>query len=79
MSLDAFLGKPSPIPPTVTQVPEREDAPEPDDLVDTTMSIQEFQRAMRMINKRKLKMDILGGEVGSGRMVTARNTLLTGV
>lgn len=78
MSLDVLLGKPVPIPPVVTHVPETEDAPDLDEIM-KTMSIGELHRAMEMIKAKRKKLDIVGGPIGSGREVTARNTLLTGV
>ncbi len=73
MSLDALLGKPVPIPPVATHVPEREDAPDLDDIHET-MSAGELHRAIELIKTRRRKLDIIGGHVA-----TAQNTLLTGV
>ncbi len=78
MSLDALLGKPVPIPPVATHVPDREDVPDLDEIM-KTMSVEELHRAMKLIKSKRLKLDIVGGHVGSGHDVTARNTLLTGV
>ena len=78
MSLDALLGKPVPIPPVATHVPEKEDAPDLSEIMET-MSIEELHKAMKLIKSKRLRLDIIGGHVGSGHDVTARNTLLTGV
>ena len=73
MSLDALLGKPVPIPPVATRVPETEVAPDLDE-IQQTMSAGELHRAVELIKKRRKKLDIVGGQV-----TTARNSLLTGV
>ena len=77
MSLDALFGKPVPMIPDTTRVPELESAPEPDELINETMSTEELERAMMIIRMKRRRLDIVGAEVGSDRVVTARS-LLTG-
>ena len=75
MSLDALLGKPSPITPVATVVPDEEPALEDDESLVEPMSFRAFQRMMEMIRVRgQLARD--GG--GGGRMVTDKD-MLTGV
>ena len=77
MSLDALLGKPVPMIPDTTRVPETESAPEPDELINETMSTEELERVLMMIHRKRRRLDVIGAEVGSGRVVTA-GSLLTG-
>lgn len=72
MSLDVLLGKPVPIPPVATHVPEREDVPDLSEIMET-MSAGELHRAVELIKSKRRKLDIVGG-----RVVTEKNTLLTG-
>ena len=76
MSLDAIIGKPSPITPVATVVPDEEPALEDDESLVEPMSFREFQRMMEMIRvKRQMLRD--GGGAG-GRVVTDKD-MLTGV
>ena len=76
MSLDALLGKPSPITPVATVVPDEEPALEDDESLVEPLSFREFQR---MMEKIRVKAQFLrdGGGAG-GRMVTDKD-MLTGV
>ena len=81
MSLDAInslVGKPSPMHPVETVVPDEEVVPDADDVIHETMSIRELQRMLAMISEKRKRLKVVGGEVGSDRVVTARS-LLTGV
>ncbi len=77
MSLDQLFGKPVPMIPDTTRVPEVEAAPEPDELINETMSTEELERVLMMIHRKRRRLDIVGAEVGSDRVVT-QGSLLTG-
>ena len=49
-----------------------------DEVIHETMSIRELQRALAMISEKRKRLKVVGAEVGSDRVVTARS-LLTGV
>ena len=75
MALDALIGKPSPIPPVATVVPDEEPALEDDESLVQPMSLRELQRMMEMI---RVKAQRLRDADGGGRVVTDRD-MLTGV
>ena len=75
MSLDAIIGKPSPITPMATIVPDEEPAPDDDESLVEPMSFREFQR---MMEKIRVRAQLVRDGGGGGRMVTD-NDMLTGV
>ncbi len=75
MSLDALLGKPSPITPVATVVPDEEPALEDDESLVEPMSLREFQR---MMEKIRVKAQFLR-DGGSGGRVITDDDMLTGV
>lgn len=79
MALDVaqFFGKPVQDLDMTTVVPEREDAPDLEDIVEEMMSVKDLERALASIRAKRKKLDIFGGTVGSGKVVTA-SSLLTG-
>ncbi len=75
MALDALLGKPSPITPVATIVPDEEPAPDDDESLVEPMSFREFQR---MMEKIRVRAQLVRDGGGGGRMITD-NDMLTGV
>ena len=76
MSLDALIGKPSPIPPVATFVPDEEPALEDDESLVQPMSLRELQRMMEMIRVKAQRLRDVDHQ--HGRVVTDRD-MLTGV
>ena len=75
MALDALIGKPSPIPPVATVVPDEEPAPDDDESLVEPMSFREFQR---MMEKIRVRAQLVRDGGGGGRMITDKD-MLTGV
>ena len=75
MALDALIGKPSPITPVATVVPDEEPAPEDDESLVEPMSFRVFQR---MMEKIRVRAQLVRDGGGGGRMITD-NDMLTGV
>jgi len=75
VTLDAMFGKPSPITPVATVVPDEEPALEDDESLVEPMSFREFQRMMEMIRVKRQRLRDVGG---GGRIVTDKD-MLTGV
>ncbi len=80
MTLDIaqFFGKPSlDLSHPLKEIPEKLDAPEPDEMIEEMMSVRDLERALSTIRRRRRKLDIVGGEVGPDHALTA-HSLLTG-
>ena len=75
LDLNAIIGKPSPIMPVATVVPDEEPAPEVGESEIAPMSFREFQRMMEMI---RVKAQLLRDGGRGGRVVTDKD-MLTGV